>query len=166
MIPLSMIMTMTTCGACLTIAVMVNMTGLCLVHKHPLLLTMSTRMRPIPRSCNSFYPSLSQTPPIRLINLSSLRTQWNIRTQRPGTLMCFQIIFLPKLIYFKFFFGLVIPSIYLTKVSTGLSTIPISLWETCGSSTGSNHKKTYCVDLHRLQNGWFQAGNRGGHVSW
>ena len=140
-IPFSMMMTIPTHGACLAIAATITMTRLCLVHKHPLLLTMSTRMRPIPRSCNSFYPSLSQTPPIRLINLSSLRTQWNIRTQRPGTLMCFQIIFLPKLIYFKFFFGLVIPSLYLAELSPVCSTIPVSLRETCNSGTHSNPEK-------------------------
>ena len=44
MIQLSMMMIMTTCGACLTIAVTIAMTWMCLVHKHPLLLTISMRI--------------------------------------------------------------------------------------------------------------------------
>ena len=75
MILSSMIMTMTLRGGYLTITATITVTNLCLVHKHPFLLIMPTRMKPMLCSHSRFCSSLTQTLSICLIGLSSLRTR-------------------------------------------------------------------------------------------
>jgi hypothetical protein len=74
---------------------------------------------------------------------------------------------LPRFIFFKFFFRMVVPSPHPTRrLSTGFSTIPLSLRETYGLSTQSHPESNSLRQSPPSTKINFQVGNKGGHISW